>query len=362
MKKIILLLFVCCMFTACHNGDWEFPDYDYNAVYFANQSPVRTIVLGDDYYDTSLDNEHKCQIMATMGGVYENNIERIISFKVDNSLCDGLVFGDGSDIKAMPANYYSLSSDKIIIPKNSVLGGVTVSLTDAFFADPLALETTYVIPVVMTGVQNADSILCGVPAVSNPKRAIADHWEVLPKDYILYAVKYINPWDAFYLRRGKDVITSDGESETIVRHAQYVEKDEVYKLTTLSMTELDLPTAFKNRLGNNLNLKVKLNFNNDQKCTVSPTTSTFQLNDSVKVYNITATGNGEFIKKGEKNSWGNKDRDALYLNYEVGYEVEIKFPKAGLPTDYQIVKYNTTDTLVVRDRGIKSEIFTVKLK
>jgi hypothetical protein len=363
MKKyILILLLISGMFTACHNGDWEFPDYDYTAVYFAYQTPVRTIVLGEDIFDTSLDNEHKCQIMATMGGVYANNVDRIISFQVDNSLCNRLVFGDGSDVKAMPANYYSLSSDKITIPKGSILGGVTVSLTDAFFADPLALKNTYVIPVVMTGVQNADSILRGIPLAANPNRAIADDWDIVPKDYILYAVKYINNWDAYYLRRGKDVSVEDGITETVVRHAEYVEKDEVFKLTTLSMSELDFPTDFQNRLGNNLNLKIKLDFGDGQKCTVAPVATAYQLNDSVRVYNITAKGDGQFVKKGEKDSWGSKDRDALYLNYEISYEVEISFPKAGLPADYQTVKYNTTDTLVVRDRGIQAETFTPKLK
>jgi hypothetical protein len=363
MKKYILTtLLISILFTSCHNGDWEFPDYDYTAVYFAYQTPVRTIVLGEDLFDTSLDNEHKCQIMATMGGVYANNADRIISFQVDNSLCNNLVFENGSDVKAMPTGYYSLSSDKITIPKGSVLGGVTVSLTDAFFADPLALKNTYVIPVVMTGVQNADSILRGVPLVENPNRAIADNWDIVPKDYILYAVKYINPWDANYLRRGKDVIVRDGVTETKVRHAEYVEKDEVFKLTTLSLSELDFPTDFQSRQGNNLNLKVKLHFENDQNCTVSPVATAYQLNDTVRVHNITAKGEGKFVPKGEKNSWGSKDRDALYLNYEIGYEVEIHYPQAGLPSDNQIVKYNTTDTLVVRDRGIQVETFTPKLK
>ena len=41
------------------------------------------------------------------------------------------------------------------------MDGVEVSFTDAFFADPEALTATYVIPLVMTGVTNADRILNG---------------------------------------------------------------------------------------------------------------------------------------------------------------------------------------------------------
>jgi hypothetical protein len=363
MKKyLLIIILIGGMFTSCKNGNWDYPDYKYTAVYFAYQTPVRTIELGEDVFDTSLDNEHKCQIMATMGGVYSNDVDRIISFKVDNSLCNRLVFSDGSNVTAMPANYYSLSSDKITIPKGSVLGGVTVSLTDAFFADPLSLKNTYVIPVVMTGVQNADSILCGSPLADNPNRAIATDWDVVPKDYILYAIKYINPWDANYLRRGKDVIVKNGVSQTVVRHAEYVEKDEIIKSTTLSMSEVKLPTDYQNSLGNDLNMNIKVQFDNNQNCSVAPISTSYQLNDTVRVYNISAKGTGQFVKKGDKKSWGNQDRDVLYLSYEVGYEVEINFPKAGLPIDHQVVKYTTTDTLVVRDRGIKPETFTPSLK
>jgi len=83
-----------------------------------------------------------------------------------------------------------------------------------------------------------------------------------------------------------------------------------------------------------------------------------QVNDSVRVYNIAATGNGAFVKKGEKKSWGNKDRDALYLEYNVSYEVETKYPNSGLPDRLDQVSYVTSDTLVVRDRGVKVEVIT----
>jgi hypothetical protein len=107
-----------------------------------------------------------------------------------------------------------------------------------------------------------------------------------------------------------------------------------------------------------LNLKIRLNFDAEQKCSVTPATTAYQINDSVRVYNISVSGNGQYVVKGEKNSWGNKDRDALYLNYEAGYNVETNYPKAGLPADIQTIKYSTVDTLVIRDRGIKAETFT----
>ena len=46
--------------------------------------------------------------------------------------------------------------------------------------------------------------------------------------------------------------------------------------------------------------------------------------------------------KGEKNSWGRQDRDALYLHYTV---------------DFGDRKYETDDTFVLRSRDFKPEYF-----
>ena len=51
---IINTLLAVFFLSSCKNGDWSFPDYDNpnsdknTAVYFAYQSPIRTITLGED--------------------------------------------------------------------------------------------------------------------------------------------------------------------------------------------------------------------------------------------------------------------------------------------------------------------------
>src|SRR5690554_412252 len=345
MKRIFFISFITALvagvFTSCENGDWEFPDYEYSAVYFAYQSPIRTVVLGDDVYDTSLDNEYKVQIMATMGGVYENTSDVEIGISVDETLVDGLEFDveEGEtprDVLAMPSNYYTLLSDNITIKKGSVIGGVTVQLTEDFFNDPLALATNYVIPVVMTDVVNADSILSGTPLVQNPKRGVSADWDVQPKDYILYAVKYINKYDAVYLRRGTDVI-SGLQTGTIERSADYVEKDEVISdITTRSLNTIVWEHETRDMDDFSRSCTLVLTFDEEGKCTIASETP-----------GVTATGTGEFVSKGEKNSWGNKDRDALYLDYTI---------------DYGDVQFDISDTMVVRDRGVKAEWFTAEVK
>lgn len=345
--------------TSCTNQDVEYDNFDYQSVYFAYQFPVRTITLGEDTFDTSLDNEHKCRIMATLGGVYSNDKDVTINFEVANSLTTGLLFKQaGDDIVPMPSNYYSLSSDKIVVSKGSITGGVDVQLTDAFFADPLAIKNTYVIALKMTNVVNADTILSGKALVTNPNRAIAGDWSVVPKDFIFYTIKYVNPWHGFYLRRGTDVITKDSNTSTVERKKEYVEYDEVVKLSTSSLSKLVYPIAYKSKFGINLNFKVDVTVDQNGKCAVNERETSYQLNDSTSVYNISASGAGSFVKDGEKNSWGNKDRDAMYLDYTVNYTIKTSFPKKGLPTDIQSVKYVTKDILVLRDRAVTSEIFS----
>jgi hypothetical protein len=314
--------------TGCmKNKDMEFPDFDHQAVYFAYQYPVRTIVLGEDVnIDNTLDNERKVEIKATMGGTRENKNNVIIDFNVDGSLLSNLHFpGNGGKIELMPSNYYSLASNQITIPKGSILGGVQVQFNDAFFADPLAIKNTYVIPLRMTGVQKADSVLTG-------------------KDFILYAVKFVNPWHGFYLRRGVDQMTST-TSRTIRRHAAYVERDEVNKLSTKSLSQLEFPVVFRDELGANFTCTLLLTFDNDGKCTITTNTNLF-----------TATGTGSFVKKGEKNSWGNKDRDGLYLDYQISYNGVT----VGTAPNTRIINgsISTKDTLVMRDRAVVYEVFS----
>ena len=321
------------MMTSCENQEVEFPDFEYTSVYFPYQYPVRTIVLGEDIYDNTLDNEQKIKIYATMGGAYENNQEVEIDIAVEEALTNNLYFDDGSAVQAMPADYYSLARQGISL-NGELQGGVEVQMSDAFFADESSISTTYVIPLRMTGVANADSILDGSALVADPVRPNAADWSVQPKDFVLYAVKFINPWDANYLRRGEDIITENGETTTVVRHEEYVEDDEVVNLSTASLNSVTMPVHTTVEQGGEpvtLTCELILTFADNNECTITSGTEGY-----------TASGSGKFVNDGEKNSWGGEDRNALYLDYEV---------------DFLARQYQTKDTLVVRDRGVKIETF-----
>ena len=231
--------------ASCHNQEKIFPDYEGGiTAYFAYQMPVRTIVLGEsETFDTTLDNQHKCIIYGTMGGSYKGK-DVIIAIDVDNALADNVYFPDGTPVKAMPEEYYTLSDNKLDYA-GTHMGGVEVTLKDAFFEDPDAIKNTYVIPIVMTDIiKGADQIKTGTPVFENetPVRTNAALWNVQPMDYTLYGIKYVNPWHGSWLRRGEDVITGL-DAGTVVRHEQYVENDEVVNLTTESLDAVIMPVT-----------------------------------------------------------------------------------------------------------------------
>lgn len=112
MKKELVYIGLASLllsFTACESSDNEFPDFDYQTVYFANQYGLRTVELGEDeFLDNSLDNQHKISIRAAWGGGYTNRANVIIDTKVDESLCEHLYFkGTNAPVTPMPASYYT---------------------------------------------------------------------------------------------------------------------------------------------------------------------------------------------------------------------------------------------------------------
>ncbi|MDN3670388.1 DUF5627 domain-containing protein [Echinicola jeungdonensis] len=341
MKKIpYIIIALVLVFSSCENQDWEFPNFDYQTVYFAYQFPVRTLTMGEDIFDTSLDNEGKFKLMVTTGGVYSSPNDVSVQIEVDESLAEGLLFEEGGDeVEVLSSEYYQLSSETVTIPRGEIAGGVEVQLTGAFFNDPRAIKKTFVLPVKITEVMNADSVLSGIPVVDNPRRAIAEDWFPTPKDFTLYAVKYVNEWHGNYLRRGRDIISGknpDIIDDTVVRHEENVVDDEINELLTQSLSEVLFPLSFPGEGGENITADLLLSFDDEGNCTVSAAHEGY-----------TASGNGKFVKDGEKSSWGNQDRDAVYLEYEI---------------DLPQMHVATVDTLVIRDRGVGMETFSPVLK
>ena len=290
--KSNILKFICgislvCAFWSCKNGDIEFPDFEEGTtVYFPYQYPVRTIVLGDDEYDTSLDKAHKCQIKATFGGSY-NGSNGTVQVAVDESLCDNLYFEDGvTPVKVMPSSYYQLSTTSLAF-KGTMNGTTEVQLTDAFFNDPNAVKNTYVIPLVMTSQTGFGKILSGQLLEGfSGSRTNAEVWDVQPKDYVLYCVKFQNKYSGWWLTH-HTTSTAD------------IEKAQAVEVRTKSLNQCVYTVE---------GVDLLLSFDGSENCTIS------SLTDGVK-----ASGSGKWGDNSEKLAWGNKDRDGLELNYTITF-------------------------------------------
>lgn len=333
MKRIIILLTLFTGLIACKNQENEFPDFDYTTGYFPYQYPVRTLVLGNYIYDNTNDNNHKFLISAAMGGVYSNTKDRIFDFEVANSLCANVLFQSTKDtIRLMPPAYYTLSSpNRLVIPAGEVNGNIEVQLKDAFFDDPLAIKLGYVIPIRIVKATNLDSVLTGRSSKINPDPRVDAQWEIVPKNFTMFAVNFINPYHGMYLHRGTSLV-KDGSAtvlETNVYRTKYIVDNEIWSLVTTGKNQVTVQGNLRSTLIPGI-LKMNLTFANDGSCTIT------QAVGSV----FTITGSGKFVNDADE--WGNIKRDAIHINYQL---------TSGANT------YSATDTLVVRDRAIKMQLY-----
>ena len=376
-------------YTSCYNADKEFPDYENGTTaYFAYQYPVRTLVLGNDIYDNTLDNEHKCRIWSTMGGAYGGR-DAVVDIVVDESLCDSLWFTDeggnaAKPVKPMPTSYYQLASNTIRY-NGEPRGYVEVQFTKDFFDDEKSIENTYVIPLRMTGVTGIDHILSGTPREGlSPSRTNTEDWDVLAKDYVLYCVKYMNPWKGKYIRRGVDNVVEKDVSTTVVRRdvslvnsdpEHYKENpvnqnDEICEIKTKNMTQAIFPVSMY--IGKDPDGSVRPT----QKCSLVLSFSGDKCTIVSEDEDVPGEGAGEFIVKGTERpeykdyQWGSNDgkpvqRDILRLAYNVTFKkgrvIGKKYDaKLGKEVDWILendVHISSADTLVVQTRESNQKVF-----
>ncbi len=333
MKKILIFILVSVLLGACYNKPFDYKDFDYQTVYFPYQYPVRTLSLGNDVLDNSLDRAHKFNIGVALGGVYiHNDISRTVYYEVDESLVpDNLYNQNNEQLRVLPSRYYSLSTDgSVEIPKGRLNGLITVQLADEFFDDPDAHKGVYVIPMRITDADRVDSILSGRPAVADPNLHDASHWEVTPKNYTLFGVKYVNPYHGEWLRRGTLVVKNPAgeEIDRVVYRTNDLELNEVVSLTTTSMSDVVGGWQIAN---DELALRLSVT---DHDIAITSQSGT--------PFDVVGTGRyGEFEAE-----WGGtldnpRKRDVLYLKYAYdrpdGNHCEV------------------CDTLVFRDRAIVFE-------
>lgn len=339
IKNFIPVLTVFLLLS-CSNTEQEFDDFETQSVYFPYQTPARTLILGN--YDQGInenDNNYRFEITALMTGVYSNEEERKVYFEVDNSLLDNV-----DNVQALPPDYYTLETlSPVSIPSGDTKARIEVQLYEDFFSDTLSFgeenTTNYVIPLRITQVENIDSVLVGrsFETVTDPDPVNEAHWDVLPKDYTLFGIKFLNRFHGNYLRRGTDMIMSDPPILGREYNAQYTVDDEVVLVATSGFNKVYLQNIIgRGENSSPGNVTMELTFN-DNSCTVS----------SYKDDPYTISGTGEFVEGGDE--WGGKPRDVIYLDYTY--------------TDADNSEtHSVKDTLVIRDRTAVFEEFEIELK
>lgn len=339
MKKLLIIMAMVLSMVACENQDKEFEDFGTTSVYFPFQTPARTIILGNyDLGDNENDNNLRFEIGVSMAGVYTNSINRKVSFTVAPEL-----LSEVENVQALPSSYYTIETQSpVTIPAGSIKGRIAVQLTEEFFNDTLSFapvnHVNYAIPLLITDIENLDTLLVGIPRVSNPSRANAEDWDVAPKDFTFYGIKFMNKYQAMYLRRGVDIMTNaSNETVSSIYHAQYVERDELVMLTTTGENNVELSNLVRRGSESSPgDVNIELLFSDDDNCTIR----------SYKDDPYNVIGSGKFVQDGDM--WGGEERDVIYLDYT-----------------YTDVDNNEThqvkDTLVVRDRNVVFEEFSIEL-
>ncbi|WP_396600609.1 DUF5627 domain-containing protein [Algibacter sp. R77976] len=385
--KLVIILAIAFSLMACENQENEFDDFGSTSVYFPFQTPVRTLIQGK--YDLGYndnDNNGRFEIGVVMSGVYNNNKNRRVYFELAPELIDPsqLAGVESVNVKVLPASYYTIEQESpVTIPSGSTKGRIPVQLTDAFFDDPLAFvaekdSVNYVLPLRITDYEELDSLLTGVPAVDSPIKIRETDWQTQaqPKDYTLFGIKFMNKYQGIYLRRGEDAASGANETVTVfesgdptVTVSEEIEGSTVYRSEFVVGDEL-LPVSTAGRksaiatidvrrpgIATNNKLSLLLTFNDNEEITVT---------NADPASTVAVTGSGKFVEDGDE--WGGETRDVIYLDFEYREtQVEVtenRFFGRLISTETATfdLLHTVKDTLVIRDRDVKFEEFTVNLE
>lgn len=345
MKKITSILFTGILLFSCTNRDIEFDDYDYTTVYFPFQMPVRTLILGDESVgDNSIDLEKAFSIGLTMGGVYENKIDRVVTVAYAPELAENVInTSSGDTLRLLPESYYDAAfldagTIEITIPAGELSGKTRVQLNDSFFQDPLTAGLNYIIPVrIVTAA--SDSVLSGElnsgVALDTADVRIPDQWKTLPKNYTMFGIRYINETDGYYLYRGQRLNLATNDTTTY--SARFLTDNGSTSLTTVSLTENKMGHAAGMSSGDNSSNVMHLTFDHASKSVVVS-----QLDSTSAV----VSGTGVYFTKDDAASEsynGNRHR-TIYLDYIYNDGSD----------DYQV-----NDSLVFIDTDVTFEEFAV---
>ncbi|WP_157493614.1 DUF1735 domain-containing protein [Draconibacterium sediminis] len=246
---IIYCLLVLPLLWGCSEYEDYVEDYDYSAVYFGTQKPLRTVVARDVM---------QFKFGVALGGKRENTVSETAKYVIDPNLLQTV---EGADqFTLLPTDYYTLSDDgEFVVSAGEFIGDVTLTLDKALFtADPDAVANTYALPVRVTEA-TTDTVLAGM-------------------DYSIIVVKYISPYHGTYYSKGVEY-ELDGTG-TQVNSVVFSNKD-LSKNMTKDFSTLALNTISTDKISAATNGQIDLTVGTDNSVEITTTAVDVSENNSV---------------------------------------------------------------------------------
>lgn len=164
--KYFFFLAILIFSSSCYD-DFE-QNFDTSSIYFPFQRPLRTIYAAD----------RTIKVGVVLGGKRENNANELAAFRMAPELLP-----DGEMMLPLSHFEMDVTADSIItVPSGTFQGSFDLTLTDAFFQDPLSLGDNYVLPLKIVEA-TSDEVLLG-------------------RDFVLLKLKYINQYHGTYYQLG----------------------------------------------------------------------------------------------------------------------------------------------------------------
>lgn len=234
--RIYLAALVAALFmSSCYEDYIE--DYKYSSAYFASQKPLRTVIA---------DRDMTIDVGVAIGGKREVDMNDWAEFKIDETLLDG------TGLTLLPKEFYTLSDESTmkVSKKTLPVADVTISFTDAFYANENTMKQYYALPF-RVETSSLDSILVG-------------------QETSIVAIKYISTYHGTYYIKG--VVTEvDNNGDAIGDPESYnnadLSKNIKRNLSTLSRNTLEREGLANLETGT-ANEKLKIVFNDDKTLSV----------------------------------------------------------------------------------------------
>ena len=214
MRKINRLSVLCAMMFAissCYKDYIE--DYDFSAVYFSSQKPLRTVIA---------DRDMKIRVGVAVAGKRNVDVNDWARFEIDPALLDG------TGLQLLPSDCYTLE----------------ISFTDKFYQNAASSSLHYALPFKVID-SSTDSILTD-------------------KSYSIVAIKYISNYHGTYYVKGEVSIYDD--KGQLVETNTYSEKD-LSKNITRDVLTVNTSTIYRTGVANlpledNENVRITVKENN----------------------------------------------------------------------------------------------------